>query len=401
MSEALDDNIWDWWTITSLILFYFVMFGLGSSLEFYEFKQKIKKPKGIIIGIISQFIFMPFICFILSHLFDLDTNSSIGMILIGCCPGGALSNTLAYIFQTDITLSIAMTTCSSVCAIFMMPLNLFIYIEIILKNINTNNNNINYNIPNLIISMGIIVIGTITGLFMGYYKYSWTLYTEKIAQLSMILLIIGTFISNSLSDTPLWEYDTSIYITIGLISFISFFFGFIVSIIFIYPHKSSIVSIAIETGLQNQILAIAIITLTFSDSKKIRDDVAGIPLLYGIISVIFDVIIVFLFFKCGWTDAQHSINKNGKQYYSVYKSFKIYQKERRMYLKNRRLNSMNQSFNNQCNTRDYRKATGIQPILEEHNGSKSMPNQGNIYIENDDEITIHNHSINSVEMQDK
>ena len=125
---------WNWWTAwsyLSLILFFFVMLGLGASLEIKEFLLKLKKPTGIILGAILQFLFMPSCCYLLTQIFQIDGILSVGIILIGCCPGGALSNIVCYLFMQDITLSIAMTTFSSLLALAFVPLNLYIYLELL------------------------------------------------------------------------------------------------------------------------------------------------------------------------------------------------------------------------------------------------------------------------------
>ena len=121
------------------------MLGLGASLEIKEFLLKLRKPTGIILGAILQLIFMPSMCYSLTQIFHIDGNLSVGIILIGCCPGGALSNIVCYIFMQDITLSMAMTTFSSLLALAFVPLNLYIYLELF----STQVDDLQYDIPDL------------------------------------------------------------------------------------------------------------------------------------------------------------------------------------------------------------------------------------------------------------
>eukprot|EP01084_Bolivina_argentea_P244483 409545_1 len=309
---------WNWWSITSLVLFFIVMLGLGASLKLSEFLLKLKKPTGIIIGAILQFLLMPFICFMLTRIFSIEGNLSVGVLLIGVCPGGALSNIVCYIFMEDITLSIAMTTFSSLLALLFVPLNLYIYLETLYTSID----NLKYDIGGLAISITVVILGTICGLYLSTYKngiYSYTL--ERIARCSMLLLIIGSFIANSTSNTPLWEYESLLYFIILLPTIIGSFSGIICSKI-LCLKSSSCVAVGVETGMQNQILAIAIITLTF-DEIEIRNQILGIPLVYGTFSTLYNALlclILFSFFSI--TDAPNGV--------SILKAWKLYQKQRKL-----------------------------------------------------------------------
>uniref|UniRef100_V5ID64 Putative bile acid transporter n=1 Tax=Ixodes ricinus TaxID=34613 RepID=V5ID64_IXORI len=76
---------------------------------------------------LSQFVMMPLIAFGLISAMRLNGLYAIGMLVIGCCPGGAVSNIFAYFCDGDVPLSIAMTLCSTVLAMGMMPLNMLLY----------------------------------------------------------------------------------------------------------------------------------------------------------------------------------------------------------------------------------------------------------------------------------
>ena len=251
---------WTPWNISSLILFFFMMVGFGCSLHLDKFQEHIKKPKGIAIGFLSQFLVMPFVCYSLAEISKLDAHLQVALILIGCCPGGALSNMCCYIFRMDIELSVAMTTCSSLAAIFMMPLNTFIYIKVV------DNTKFTFDWIGLIVSCLVVVFGTLFGLFLNYKYYQHSLKVEKVGRITMIIIIIGSFVSNATSGVPLWKYEPRyIYAIILAPAAIGGLLGLSASLILRLP-KPSCIAVANETGFQNVVLAMAIITLTYKFS---------------------------------------------------------------------------------------------------------------------------------------
>ena len=98
-----------------------VMFGMGMTLKLSDFKVVFTKPKAVICGILSQFIIMPALAFLLVTLFQLPTELAVGVILVGACPGGTSSNVMTYLAKGDVALSVGMTACTTIMAPFVTP----------------------------------------------------------------------------------------------------------------------------------------------------------------------------------------------------------------------------------------------------------------------------------------
>ena len=98
-----------------------VMFGMGMTLKLSDFKVVFTKPKAVICGILSQFIIMPVLAFLLVTLFQLPTELAVGVILVGACPGGTSSNVMTYLAKGDVALSVGMTACTTIMAPFVTP----------------------------------------------------------------------------------------------------------------------------------------------------------------------------------------------------------------------------------------------------------------------------------------
>ncbi len=98
-----------------------IMFGMGMSLTPGDFRNVFKQPKNVAIGTVLQFVIMPATAFALIHLFALPPEIAIGVVLVGCCPGGTASNVISYIAKADVALSVSMTMVNTILAPFVTP----------------------------------------------------------------------------------------------------------------------------------------------------------------------------------------------------------------------------------------------------------------------------------------
>ncbi|MER2120199.1 MAG: bile acid:sodium symporter family protein [Solibacillus sp.] len=103
------------------ILLGIVMFGMGMTLKLDDFKLILQHPKGVIIGIVSQFVIMPLLAFTLAKVFNLPPEVAVGVILVGCCPGGTSSNVMTFLAKGNTVLSVTITSCTTLLAPFVTP----------------------------------------------------------------------------------------------------------------------------------------------------------------------------------------------------------------------------------------------------------------------------------------
>ena len=107
--------------VSSLILG-IIMLTMGLTLTVDDFKELFRRPFDIIIGACAQYTLMPLIAWLLCEIFNLNPYLSIGIILVGCCPGGVSSNIMSYLCRGDVAYSVGMTTVSTLLAPLMTPL---------------------------------------------------------------------------------------------------------------------------------------------------------------------------------------------------------------------------------------------------------------------------------------
>jgi len=103
------------------ILLGIIMFGMGMTLSVDDFKEVLKQPKKVAIGVLAQFTIMPLIAFGLAVGFRLPPEVAAGVILVGCCPGGTSSNVMTYLAKGNVALSVAITSCTTLLAPFVTP----------------------------------------------------------------------------------------------------------------------------------------------------------------------------------------------------------------------------------------------------------------------------------------
>ena len=81
----------------------------------------------VLLGVVAQFLIMPLLAVLLVNIFSLDPMVALGVILVGCCPGGTASNVMTYLARGDVALSVTITACSTLLAPFLTPLLLELY----------------------------------------------------------------------------------------------------------------------------------------------------------------------------------------------------------------------------------------------------------------------------------
>jgi BASS family bile acid:Na+ symporter len=99
----------------------FIMLTMGLTLTTQDMKVLATRPWDLAIGAFAQFGLMPLIAWILVHFFHLDTAFAVGIILVGCCPGGVSSNIMSYLCKGDVAYSVGMTTVSTLLAPVVTP----------------------------------------------------------------------------------------------------------------------------------------------------------------------------------------------------------------------------------------------------------------------------------------
>lgn len=115
-------HVFDWVRgTTQTVILGVIMLTMGLMLTTQDFKILARRPGDIFIGAAAQFLIMPGVAYMLVHVFHLDAPIAIGIMLVGCCPGGVSSNIMSYLCHGDVAYSVGMTCASTLLAPVMTP----------------------------------------------------------------------------------------------------------------------------------------------------------------------------------------------------------------------------------------------------------------------------------------
>jgi len=100
-----------------------IMFGIALDISVKDFSRLFKQPKIVLVGILSQFILMPALTFLIVIIIKPAPSIALGLILIGACPGGNVSNYMSKLAKANPALSVSLTAFATLLSLVMTPLN--------------------------------------------------------------------------------------------------------------------------------------------------------------------------------------------------------------------------------------------------------------------------------------
>lgn len=261
------------------IMMMVIMLGMGASMTWRDFLIAFRKPKGILIGLLSQYMVMPFLGYALAVLLGLPPAMAVGLILIACMPGGTTSNIFAYFSRGVLALSIMMTTVSTLVAVVTVPVLLSFYSG--LAGVTGD-----YVIPagNVAQVLVVLLVPTVLGMVLRRANANVGATIELLGSLlgvAVILFLIVTWVPRNygmLLSTPLPVYVAAI--GIGLTGML---LGYWLARA-LRQDRNRARTISLETGIQNGPLAALVVTLSFTGTQQ--QEVLFIPILYSLFIVL-------------------------------------------------------------------------------------------------------------------
>ena len=272
------------------IMMIVIMLGMGASLTWRDFLIAFRKPKGVLIGMLCQYGIMPLLAFVMARALDLSPSHTVGLILMGCMPGGTTSNIFTYFSKAVLALSIMMTSLSSLVALGMVPALLEFYSQ--LSGLQGE-----FKIPagNVAQVLVVLLVPTVLGMVLRKFNPNIGATIELLGGLLgvvVILFLLLTWVPRNhmlLASTPWYVF----FAAIGL-GVIGIALGYVLARVLKQdPNRSR--TIALETGIQNGPLAVLIVTLTFTG--EMQQEVLLIPVLYSLFIVITSSIVTVFFRK--------------------------------------------------------------------------------------------------------
>ena len=232
-----------------------IMFGMGLTLSPKDFQIVLSRPKDILIGCLAQFTIMPLLAWLLTLAFSLPKELALGVILVGCCPGGTASNVITYLAKGDLALSVGMTACSTLLAPIVTPLLVWLMAGTM----------VNVDTLGMLLSIVYVVIAPIiAGLlcqhFLPQLTKAVTPYLPAFSSLA-IAITVGIVVSHNADRLMLG--GMIVILVVILHNLLGLSLGFAIGRL-LRLEKPKCVALSIEVGMQNSGLASSLANMHFA-----------------------------------------------------------------------------------------------------------------------------------------
>ncbi|WP_347016777.1 bile acid:sodium symporter family protein [Acinetobacter seifertii] len=234
-----------------------IMLGMGMTMTVDDFKGVLQSPKAVLIGVVAQFVVMPGLAYVLCKLFNLPPEIAVGVILVGCCPGGTASNVITYMAKGNVALSVACTSVSTLLAPVLTPAIFYLLASQWLK----------IDAASMFISiLQVVLLPIVIGLILRtWLKRQVESYIQVMPLVSVIAIvaIVAAIIGGS--KAAILQSGLLILAVVILHNGFGYLLGFTAARFFKLPYADS-KAIAVEVGMQNSGLGVALAAVHFAAS---------------------------------------------------------------------------------------------------------------------------------------
>ncbi len=249
-----NDNLW----ILNVVLA-IIMFGVALDITTEDFKNLFKQPKTMLVGVFSQFIALPFLTYLLVLIVRPIPSVALGLMMVGACPGGNISNFLSKMAGGNTALSVSLTAFATLLSVVMTPFNLGFYGNLykptqeILSQVSLD--------PITLFKLVSLILGVplFFGMLVRFYKPQLAVRIAKVLKpfsiVVFIMMILGALIQNW---TIFLGYIHHVIALVIAHNFIAIALGFALATLFKLSRKDR-KTISIETGIQNAGLGLLLI----------------------------------------------------------------------------------------------------------------------------------------------
>ncbi len=277
------------------LMIFVIMLGMGASLTPRDFILALKRPYGLMIGVVSQYGFMPLIGFMLAFFLPVSDPIKIGILIMSCMPGGTTSNIFTYFSKGNLALSVLMTVTSTIFGVLMIPIVLVVYAGAL-----------DVDIPreNIIATLVLLLVPVGIGMVLRKSNANVGAVTEFMGSVLAVFFIVFLVVSwIPRNFTFLMETSWATYVAAIAIGVIGITTGYLFAkALKLHPRNAR--TVGLETGIQNGPLAIAIIAFTFSGPEQ--QAINAVPVLYSLFIVIVATVIT-LYFRRANTAAEQKM----------------------------------------------------------------------------------------------
>ncbi|ATI76400.1 bile acid:sodium symporter family protein [Bacillus licheniformis] len=249
------------------ILLGVIMFGMGLTLSADDFKELLRRPLHVLIGVLIQYTVMPLLAFGLAYGLALPPQIAVGVILVGCCPGGTASNVMTFLAKGNIALSVAITTLSTLLAPFLTPFLILFFAKEWLP----------VSPGSLFVSiLQAVLLPIIAGLIVQFFFKKQVKKAVQVLPLVSVLgivAIVSAVVGGNREN--IIQSGLLIFAVVVLHNGLGLFLGFVLAKCFKMDYASQ-KAVSIEVGMQNSGLGAALATAHFSPLSAVPSAVFSV-----------------------------------------------------------------------------------------------------------------------------
>ncbi len=238
----------------------FIMLALGLGLTFDDFARVVRRPRDFAVGAVSQIVVLPVVAFALASAWPMAPELALGLMIIAAAPGGVTSNILTAFARGDVALSISLTAVISLLSVITIPIIVvFAYSQFIGEQAGKD-----ISVAGTAVSVFLIVaVPVLIGLVIRRFAESFALRFEpaarKVSAVLFVLVLAGAIYDQRANIVPYFAQAGLVTLVLNLLMMA---IAYLLARMFATGPTQRI-AIAIECGLQNGTLAIAVAVLLF------------------------------------------------------------------------------------------------------------------------------------------
>ena len=260
---ALVFSLLAWWQPQWLVagkpaivpLLMLIMFGMGLTLRWDDFRQVFKRPGVIALGVALHYSLMPLLAWTIGRALQLPQELLIGLVVVGACPGGTASNVIAYLARANVALSVSITLVSTLIAVIATPLLTWCYLG----------ERIPVPVEGMLVSLlQIVVIPVVAGSALNtFFPRQLATARELFPLLSVIAIVVVIGIIVALNQSRMAEAGIAVFVAVALHNALGLAGGYGIARL-LRQDKVTARTLAIEVGMQNSGLGVALAVKHFT-----------------------------------------------------------------------------------------------------------------------------------------
>lgn len=264
-----------------------LMVGMGASLTIDDYRRALHRPRAILIGLLSQFGWMPLLAYLAISRLGLEGTDALGLLLMACAAGGNASNMFTFFSRADLALSISMTAISTLASVILMPSLLWLYASSL--------SGVRMEVPYLAVmgTLAAMLLPIAIGMAIRARSATAAKTVERVGAVSgvvMLVVLLATSVADQI-DLVLTAEDASLLACV-LVASSGMVLGYGAARLagLGVPQRRAV---SLETGVQNLPLAVAVILATYPVAEQ--DALLKIPLVYAMIALTVGTLATLIF----------------------------------------------------------------------------------------------------------